>query len=105
MLRRLGITAGFLASIVDPGTYLGPVLPYVAEQCALAEDTAVYTTGGHDTASAVAAVPTRGGDNWCYISSGTWSLMGVELDQPIITGNHSRRTSRTKWESAGKSVF
>jgi rhamnulokinase len=84
MLRKLGITAGFLAKLVDPGTYLGPVLPQIAEQCGLSEDTDVYTVGGHDTASAVAAVPTEGGENWCYISSGTWSLMGVELDEPVI---------------------
>jgi rhamnulokinase len=84
MLRRLGITAGFLGNLVDPGTYLGPVLPYVADQSGLESDTPVYTVGGHDTASAVAAVPTEGGENWCYISSGTWSLMGMELDLPII---------------------
>jgi len=84
MLRKLGITAGFLAKIVDPGTYLGPVLPHIAELCGLSQDTAVYTAGGHDTASAVAAVPTEGGENWCYISSGTWSLMGVEVDAPVI---------------------
>ena len=43
----------------------------------------VYATACHDTASAVAAVPGRGED-WCYISSGTWSLMGVELDEPLV---------------------
>ena len=84
MLRKLGITAGFLAELVDPGTPLGPVLPLVAEQCRLQHDTQVYTTGGHDTAAAVAAVPAGSGDNWCYISSGTWSLMGLELDHPVI---------------------
>lgn len=84
MLRRLGITAGFLGNLVDPGTYLGPLLPYVAEQTLLKAETPVYTVGGHDTASAVAAVPAASGENWCYISSGTWSLMGVELDAPII---------------------
>ncbi len=44
----------------------------------------MFTTGSHDTASAVAAVPARAGENWCYISSGTWSLMGVELNEPVI---------------------
>jgi rhamnulokinase len=84
MLRRLGITAGFLGNLVDPGEHLGPVLPYVSEQTGLQQDTPLYAVGGHDTASAVAAVPTAGGTNWCYISSGTWSLMGVELDAPLI---------------------
>jgi rhamnulokinase len=48
--------------------------------------TPVYASAGHDTASAVAAVPAEGGDNWCYISSGTWSLMGLEMDRPVIDG-------------------
>src|SRR4029077_17602664 len=61
---------------------LGPLLPTVREAAGLAE-TPVYTTGCHDTASAVAAVPAEGRD-WCYISSGTWSLIGVELDAPVI---------------------
>jgi rhamnulokinase len=84
MLRKLGIGAGFLAGLVDPGTELGPVLPYISDHCGLKHDAVVYTTGSHDTASAVAAVPASEGGNWCYISSGTWSLMGVELDDPVI---------------------
>jgi rhamnulokinase len=84
MLRKLGITAGFLGNLVEPGMHLGPLLPYVAEQTLLKAETAVYTVGGHDTASAVAAVPAQSGSNWCYISSGTWSLMGVELEAPVI---------------------
>jgi rhamnulokinase len=84
MLRKLGITSSFFPDLMDPGTELGPVLPYVADRCALKHDTCVYTTGSHDTASAVAAVPAAGNDGWCYISSGTWSLMGVETEAPII---------------------
>jgi rhamnulokinase len=84
MLRKLGITAGFLGTLVDPGAHLGPILPNIADRCGLEQDTQVFAVGGHDTASAVAAVPTSGGNNWCYISSGTWSLMGVELDAPVI---------------------
>ena len=83
MLRALGIQAGFLPRLIDPGVELATVLPYISERCGLKHDTTVYTTGSHDTASAVAAVPARGTD-WCYISSGTWSLMGVELDEPVI---------------------
>ncbi len=84
MLRKLGIPGSFLAELVDPGTHLGEVLPHISEQCGLRHEPVVYTTGCHDTASAVAAVPAREGSNWCYISSGTWSLMGVELDAPVI---------------------
>ncbi len=84
MLRQLGIQAGFLANLIDPGMELGPVLPYIVDLCNFKNEPVVYTTGSHDTASAVAAVPARGGDDWCYISSGTWSLMGVELNEPVI---------------------
>ncbi|MBV8864590.1 MAG: rhamnulokinase [Acidobacteriaceae bacterium] len=84
MLRRLGIHAGFLGELLDPGTELGSVLPLMTEHCGLKRETAVFTVGSHDTASAVAAVPATRDDGWCFISSGTWSLMGVELDEPLI---------------------
>jgi rhamnulokinase len=76
MLKRLDLPGEILAPIVPPATLLGKMLepPHAP----------VYATAGHDTAAAVAAVPAEGGDNWCYVSSGTWSLMGLELDAPII---------------------
>jgi rhamnulokinase len=84
MLERLGIPSRILPEIVEPGTLLGPLLPHLAETTKLGPVN-VYAIAGHDTASAVAAVPAQGG-NWCYISSGTWSLMGVEADEPIVNG-------------------
>ncbi len=76
LLERLDLPAGILGEIVPPGTRLGNMLepPHAP----------VYATAGHDTAAAVVAVPAGSGDNWCYISSGTWSLMGLELDGPVI---------------------
>jgi rhamnulokinase len=76
LLHRLDLPSGILCPLIPPGTLLGKMLepPY----------TPVYATAGHDTASAVAAVPAEGGDDWCYISSGTWSLMGLEMDRPVI---------------------
>jgi rhamnulokinase len=84
LLRSLGITASFLAELVDPGATLGEILPHVADNCGLRQSPIVFATAGHDTASAVAAVPADENSRWCYISSGTWSLMGVELDAPVI---------------------
>lgn len=84
LLEKLDIPTGLLAGLLEPGCRLGAVLPAIADQCGLASGTAVYTTASHDTASAVAAVPAAGGPGWCYISSGTWSLMGMELDEPLI---------------------
>jgi rhamnulokinase len=82
LFDRFGLPKAILPEIVTSGTLLGPLLPHVAEAAGLAR-TPVYATCGHDTASAVAAVPAEGGE-WCYISSGTWSLMGVELEDPVI---------------------
>ncbi len=72
LVEALGLAKGILPETVEPGTRLGEY-----------HGAPVYAVAGHDTASAVAAVPAQGGD-WCYISSGTWSLMGVEVDRPVI---------------------
>ncbi|MGH9664021.1 MAG: rhamnulokinase [Bryobacteraceae bacterium] len=82
LLERLGLPVAVLAEIAAPGTRLGTVLECVGETTGLA-GAPVYATACHDTASAVAAVPADG-EGWCYISSGTWSLMGVELAKPVI---------------------
>ena len=76
LLERLDLPSRILSEIVPPGTRLGNMLE--------PPHTPVYATAGHDTAAAVVAVPAGSGDNWCYISSGTWSLMGLELDGPVI---------------------
>jgi rhamnulokinase len=83
MLARLGIPPHIFGEVVPPGTVLGAVRPAVAGETAC-PSLLVVASAGHDTASAVAAVPTAGGD-YIYLSSGTWSLMGVEVGQPIIT--------------------
>ena len=76
-------TFHILPEIVQPGTQLGTLLPSVAEETGLSQ-VPVIAPACHDTGSAVAAVPARGED-WAYISSGTWSLMGIEVPEPIIT--------------------
>jgi len=83
MLERLGIPSHIFGKIVPPGTVLDELRPSVAEETG-SGPILVVASAGHDTASAVAAVPTAGGD-YIYLSSGTWSLMGVEAGQPIIT--------------------
>jgi rhamnulokinase len=82
LLERLGIPACILAELIEPGRPIGTLLPRLAEATGLGA-VPVYAVGAHDTASAVAAVPASG-DDWCYISSGTWSLMGVESPHPVI---------------------
>ncbi|MGQ9628001.1 MAG: rhamnulokinase [Anaerolineae bacterium] len=82
LLEKLGLPTHILKEIVPPGTELGPLLPSVAEEVGLGR-VPVIAPACHDTGSAVAAVPARGQD-WAYISSGTWSLMGVEVTEPVI---------------------
>jgi rhamnulokinase len=86
LLKELGLPAHFLREIVSPGTELGAVRKSFAERANLA-GVKVVTPPSHDTASAVAGVPTAstGKGNWAYISSGTWSLMGVEVKQAALS--------------------
>ncbi len=82
MLDALGIPVEKFAPLVDPGTTLGLLRSDVAEVTG-AGDVPVLAVGSHDTASAVAAVPASGGE-FAYLSSGTWSLLGLETQAPVI---------------------
>lgn len=88
ILHALGLPEGILGEIVPPGALLGYLRDDLQDRAGLGR-TPVYATAGHDTAAAVAAVPAQGQD-WCYISSGTWSLMGIELMQPLINDEVAR---------------
>jgi len=82
MLEGLGLPTKLLPEVVPCGTVLGSLRDEVAEECGTGS-IPLIAPACHDTGSAVAAVPAEG-QNWCYISSGTWSLMGVELPEPLI---------------------
>jgi len=88
LIRRLGFKEGWFKRIVPSGTILGLIKPYIAQEIGLNSNTKIIAPACHDTGSAVAAVPvdmekySRG--EWAYLSSGTWSLLGVELDIPLI---------------------
>jgi rhamnulokinase len=83
LLERLGLPTSILCDVIPPGTVLGDLLPEVADELAI-DPIPVIAPACHDTGSAVAAVPAEE-DDYAYISSGTWSLMGVEVDEPVIT--------------------
>jgi len=87
LLGRFNLPTQILGNIIQPGTRLGTLQPALADDTGLA-GVNVIVPGTHDTASAVAAVPAAAKSgakpDWCYISSGTWSLMGLELPQPVI---------------------
>jgi rhamnulokinase len=84
LLERLGIPDRLLTALRRPGDPAGRLRREVAADTALPGAVAVTTVASHDTASAVAAVPAAGAD-FAYISCGTWSLVGVELDAPILS--------------------
>lgn len=75
LLTRLGLPSHFLGELVPAGTQVGQTAGGVP----------VYAPGSHDTASAVAATPALPGTRWAFLSSGTWSLLGVELPAPNLT--------------------
>ena len=84
LLDAFGLPRRLFGGVVPPGTVVGWVADEVAAETGLS-GTAVAYAAGHDTACAVAAVPTSGEAGWAYISSGTWSLVGVEVPAPVIT--------------------
>lgn len=81
LLKRMGLPARVFPSVVPPATQIGSLLPEVAEEVGVGLP--VLTVASHDTASAVVAVPAEGED-FAYVSSGTWSLVGVELPGPVV---------------------
>jgi len=85
LLKRFGLPAGIFPKVVPPGTRLGVLRAGLAERTGLSKIN-VVAPPTHDTASAVAGVPTAntGKANWAYLSSGTWSLMGVEVKQASL---------------------
>jgi len=84
LVEALGLPAGLLPEIVEAGQPLAPVSAAVCEELGVDRPPLVTTVGSHDTASAVVGVP-AGDESFAYISSGTWSLVGLELDAPVLT--------------------
>ena len=82
LIADLDLPRGIFPELVDAGTVLGQVDPLVAAE--IGAPLTVATTGSHDTASAVVGVPAQGSD-FAYISCGTWGLVGVETERPIIS--------------------
>ncbi|WP_420897752.1 rhamnulokinase [Cryobacterium glucosi] len=84
LIARLGLPRSIFPGLVDPGSRIGSLLPEVAHEIGAVSRLDLVAVGSHDTASAVVAVPMRD-ENAAYISSGTWSLVGVELNSPVLT--------------------
>lgn len=82
ILDAFGIKESVFAPLVQPGTVLGELSKEVCEECGV-DPVPVISVCGHDTQSAITSVPCEDGD-FAFLSSGTWSLFGTELDKPIV---------------------
>lgn len=83
VFERLSIPQRLMQRIVPSGTVVGELLPEIVREVG-GKGVKVITVGSHDTASALASIEAEG-DGWAFISSGTWSLMGVAVERPILT--------------------
>ena len=95
LLDALGLDSRIFAPVVMPGTTTGKLRASIAKECGLPQ-LPVIAVAGHDTASAVAAVPAAD-EKFAYLSSGTWSLMGIEVAEPVI----SKRTAELNITNEG----
>jgi rhamnulokinase len=93
LVEALGLPAGLLPEVIEAGQPLAPVSAAVGEELGVDRPPLVTTVGSHDTASAVVGVPAADA-NFGYVSCGTWSLVGVELDAPVLT-EESRQANFT----------
>jgi rhamnulokinase len=84
LIQRLGLRPELFPALRRPGEPAGELRPEVSDATGLDRPAQLTTVGSHDTASAVAGVPARG-ERFGYVSCGTWSLVGVELDRPVLS--------------------
>lgn len=102
IINSLALPGKLLAKVVPTGTDLGLIKPALADELGL-EGVRVITPATHDTGSAVAGAPLR--DGWAYISSGTWSLVGVERDSVLINPEVERLNFTNEGGAFGKIRF
>jgi rhamnulokinase len=84
LVDRLGLPRGLFPPLRGPGDEVGELTAEVLQETGLTGPVPVTAVGSHDTASAVVGVPAST-DGFAYVSCGTWSLVGVELDEPVLT--------------------
>lgn len=84
ILNKLGFKKEIFGEIIMPGIEVGKLLPAIAQEIGADSEIIIIAPACHDTGSAVAAVPIEGNTHYAYISSGTWSLIGIESPKPII---------------------
>ena len=105
LLESLALPSGILPPVVEAGEFLGPITSALARETGLEPSVRVATVPSHDTASAVLAVPVVDGRTSAYISCGTWSIIGSELDSPILTEAARLAGFSNEAGTGGKTLF
>jgi rhamnulokinase len=103
LFEVMGLKPSMLPPLVPPGTITGYLTDSIAKECGLGK-VPVIAVAGHDTASAVVAVPAEN-EHFAYLSSGTWSLMGIEIAAPIITEETCRLNFTNEGGAEGTTRF
>lgn len=103
LFDAIGIARDIVHSIIYPGTIVGQIDKEICSKAGI-QQIPLIAVASHDTASAIAAVPAKN-ENWAYLSSGTWSLMGIETDQPIINKASADNEFTNEGGADGKYCF
>jgi rhamnulokinase len=103
LLSAVGIDKSYMNEIIQPGLVMGQVKSEICRQTGL-KNAVISSVCSHDTGSAIVAVPAAGTD-WVFISSGTWSLMGLELPSPLVTAKTFSYNFSNEGGAGGKFRF
>ncbi|MDR2562195.1 MAG: rhamnulokinase [Holophagales bacterium] len=103
LFDKLGLPISIMGNIVFPGAIIGPLMPSIIEETG-AGQAKVFAIGSHDTASAIGSIP-GDGENWAFLSSGTWSLLGVTANDAILTQNALANDFTNEGGVNGKILF
>ncbi|PXV64724.1 rhamnulokinase [Dysgonomonas alginatilytica] len=103
IFRQLELPFSVMEEIIKPGEIIGSLSKTIVEETG-AIHTKVFAVGSHDTASAIGAIPAEGG-NWAFLSSGTWSLLGLLTDEPILTSEAMLNDFTNEGGVNGKILF
>lgn len=104
IFEKLGIPRRLMGEISKPGTVIRELSDEVCEECGLTEKKKLISVCGHDTQSAITAVPSEE-KNFAFLSSGTWSLFGTELDAPIVNETSLKMNITNEGGCEGKTGF
>lgn len=101
LMKQLGIPSDLYLEVVKPGTKIGTLLPEISKELGVSE-IPVISVASHDTASAAVSVPVTDEEGYAFISCGTWSIMGAEIDKPLINDRTMKLNFTNEGGTGGK---